>query len=274
MNNIYKIVRNNQNSYFWIMQLLPKAQRVAAYTLFAFNYHIEKEIVKSAIKREEKIELLNAWSQEIDNIFDANKTPQTEIGRKIYKNCMRFGLEKRLFTRVVNGYRESLCADLFCPSLFEYKRFCRNVYGAKIEMALKVLRQEDEEISALMANFIHPVVALENMKEDCQMGFVYIPKEFLEKFEINLSSGQDILTNVRLIDARVEMLEYAQSNLKELEDYYPNIEKQSLKLIKGFVNIYKKYLDIMQNRGMEVITPKPIISNFSKLKIILKNMLG
>ncbi len=61
MNTISKIVRNRQSSFFWLMQFLPKAQRVGAYTIFAFNSHIEKEIVKSSMPKAQKVEMLAAW---------------------------------------------------------------------------------------------------------------------------------------------------------------------------------------------------------------------
>ncbi len=273
MNSISTIVRGNQNTFFWLMQFLPKAKKVGAYTIFAFNHHIEKEIVKSSLPNSEKLEMLTAWREEIDNIFD-KKVPQTDIGRTIYKNCLRFSLQKQTFVDVVNAYLDSIKEYPFNPTLAEYMRYARGVYGARIEMGLKIFNITDKEISILMAEFIHPVVALENMKEDTLLGFIYTPQEFLKDAQITSKIPQEIIVDPKLAIAREKMLQLASEKLLKLEAYYKNIDKKNIKIIRGFVNIYKKYLEVMQNRGMEVIAPKPIVSNFSKARTILKSMLG
>ncbi len=187
---------------------------------------------------------------------------------------MRFGLKKEMFEKIITAYEESIVEPFFNPTIAEYTNYVQNVYGARIQMGLKIFSQDDKKLSNLMAEFIHPVVALENMKEDCQMGFIYIPKEFLNKAQIQQSTPQEVLTNPKLADARTQMLELCYQNLNKLEAYYPNTHKKNLKIIKGFVNIYKQYLEIMKKRGMQVISPKPMVSNITKMKIILKSMLG
>ena len=92
MLSIGNIVRKSQPSMFWGMRNIAKPKREAMYTIFAFSRHIDN-IVNSSMKLEEKMDLLNLWHDEIDNIYDKN-IPATNIGRKIYKNCMRFNLPK------------------------------------------------------------------------------------------------------------------------------------------------------------------------------------
>ncbi|MBQ7286085.1 MAG: squalene/phytoene synthase family protein, partial [Alphaproteobacteria bacterium] len=88
MNNIQKMVKKSGTSFFWGMRLLPSAKRNAMYTIYAFFRHID-DIVDGDAPVQEKLDLLEAWRKELDNIYD-KKVPTTEIGRKIYKNCMRF----------------------------------------------------------------------------------------------------------------------------------------------------------------------------------------
>ena len=98
MNDIKKIVKRSGSSFFWSMRFLPKAQRMAMYTIYAFCRHIDDIVDGDDLAMAEKIELLNAWKDEIDNIYD-RKLPTTDIGRKIYKNCMRFKLPKDEFSK-------------------------------------------------------------------------------------------------------------------------------------------------------------------------------
>ena len=50
----------------------------------------------------EKENLLGAWREELNNIYDKN-VPSTNIGRKIYKNCMRFNLPKEMWLEILHS---------------------------------------------------------------------------------------------------------------------------------------------------------------------------
>lgn len=39
-------------------------------------------------------------------------------------------------------------------------------------------------------------------------------------------------------------------------------------------DLYRKYFDIMEKRGWEIISPKPRVSKWCKLRILLKNLLS
>lgn len=102
MNNIKRMVKKSGTSFFWSMRLLPAAQRNAMYTIYAFFRHID-DIVDGEADMDEKLELINAWREELDNIYD-KKLPTTDIGRKIYKNCMRFKLPKEEFIKMIEQH--------------------------------------------------------------------------------------------------------------------------------------------------------------------------
>ena len=80
MNDIKAIVKKSGTSFFWSMRMLPKAKREAMYTIYAFCRHID-DIVDGNSDMSEKQELLQAWREELDNIYD-KKVPATEIGRR------------------------------------------------------------------------------------------------------------------------------------------------------------------------------------------------
>ena len=110
MNNIKRMVKKSGTSFFWSMRLLPKAKRNAMYTIYAFFRHID-DIVDGDKDIGEKLELIAAWRQELDNIYD-KKAPATEIGRRIYKNCMRFKLPKSEFIRLIDSITMDLPLSL------------------------------------------------------------------------------------------------------------------------------------------------------------------
>lgn len=128
MNDIKAIVKKSGTSFFWSMRMLPKAKREAMYTIYAFCRHID-DIVDGDSDMSEKQELLQAWREELDNIYD-KKVPATEIGRRIYKNCMRFKLPKEEFMKLIDSISMDIPQPLQAPSLNEFlcllPRGCRS----------------------------------------------------------------------------------------------------------------------------------------------------
>ena len=92
---IKKFVKKYETSAFWGMHFLPRRERLAAYTMCAFCRHIDDIKSKNTDIAEQK-ELLDAWNNELDNIYD-KKQPVSVIGRNIYKNCMRFNILEIFF---------------------------------------------------------------------------------------------------------------------------------------------------------------------------------
>ena len=72
------MVKKSGTSFFWSMRLLPAAQRNAMYTIYAFFRHID-DIVDGEADMDEKLELINAWREELDNIYDKNGNVIDEI---------------------------------------------------------------------------------------------------------------------------------------------------------------------------------------------------
>lgn len=67
-----------------------------------------------------------AWQREIANIYD-RKVPETDIGRRIYKNCMRFKLPRACMETMLSGFAMDCPKPLFRPSLHEFEEYCRGV---------------------------------------------------------------------------------------------------------------------------------------------------
>ena len=106
---IKKIVKKSGSSFFWGVHILPTKERRAMYTLYAFCRHID-DIVDGDDPVSHKMELLDAWRKELDNIYD-KKVPASQIGRNIYKNCMRFNIPKADLVRLL----DSISMDLPSP---------------------------------------------------------------------------------------------------------------------------------------------------------------
>lgn len=275
-NNIKKIVKKSGTSFFWSMRFLPKAKREAMYTLYAFCRHID-DIVDGDNSITEKQELLQAWREEMDNIYD-KKVPATDIGRKIYKNCMRFKLPKSEFLRLIDSISMDVPNPVQAPSLNDFYSYCRGVAGVPGSLSLRIFGCNDEkmieELSSSLGNALQITNILRDVKEDALADRLYIPREFLEKADINITDPKSVITDKNLVFAREELAKIANKDFQKAYELIKLLDKKTARPVKMIANIYKKYFDIMQKRGWEVISPKPTISKFEKLTLALKALLS
>ena len=272
MNNIKQIVKKSGTSFFWSMRFLPTAQRNAMYTIYAFCRHID-DIVDGDAPVAEKMDLLNAWREEMDNIFD-KKVPTTEIGRKIYKNCMRSKLPKEHPLRLIDTIGMDLPKPVQAPDLNKFYRYCRGVAGVPGSLTLRILGCKDEklidELSTSLGNALQITNILRDVKEDALNNRLYIPKEYLEKARITATDPMTAVVDKNLVIAREELARQAKANYDRADKLIPLLDKKISRHVRMIESIYRRYFDMMENRGWEVISPKPALGKFKKLSLALR----
>lgn len=272
MNNIKQIVKKSGTSFFWSMRFLPTARRNAMYTIYAFCRHID-DIVDGDAPVAEKMDLLNAWREEMDNIFD-KKVPTTEIGRKIYKNCMRFKLPKEEFLRLIDSIGMDVPNPVQAPDLNKFYRYCRGVAGVPGSLTLRILGCKDEklinDLATSLGNALQITNILRDVKEDALNNRLYIPKEYLEKAQITATDPMTVVVDKNLVIAREELARQAKANYDKADKMIPLLDKKISRHVRMIESIYRRYFDMMENRGWEVISPKPALGKFKKLSLALR----
>ena len=273
---IKKIVKKSGSSFFWGVHILPTKERRAMYTLYAFCRHID-DIVDGDDPVSHKMELLDAWRKELDNIYD-KKVPASQIGRNIYKNCMRFNIPKADLVRLLDSISMDLPSPIQAPTLEDFYTYCRGVASAPGSMSLRVLGCKDEktisELSETLGIALQITNILRDVREDAMAGRLYIPREFLQKAGIETTDPMTVLIDKNLSMAREELAKIADSNYSKAFELIKQLDKKIARNIKALAYIYKHYFDIMQNRGWEIISPKPRIGRIAKMFLVIKAFCG
>ena len=254
------------------MRFLPTAQRNAMYTIYAFCRHID-DIVDGDSPMAEKIDLLQAWREEMDNNFD-KKVPTTEIGRKIYKNCMRFKLPKEEFLHLIDSIGMDVPNPVQAPDLNKFYRYCRGVAGVPGSLTLRILGCKDEQVindlATSLGNALQITNILRDVKEDALNNRLYIPREYLEKAQITVTDPMSVVVDKNLVVAREELARQAKDNYAKADKLIPQLDKKISRHVRMIESIYRRYFDMMENRGWEVISPKPSLGKFKKLSLALR----
>lgn len=273
MSSIGRLVRKNHSAVFWCTMHYPKAKREAVYTLYALFKHFD-DLSSSTLPEKNKAEIFEAWRREITNIYD-KKVPSTDIGRRIYKNCLRFKLKKECFEEIWQGFAMDCPKALFCPTLADFDQYCHGVAEVPCYLLLKIIAEFDdkttEELGQSIGRAVEVTQILKNIKEDALGGHIYIPQEFLNEAEIESGlSAKDILIHKNLYKARLRMAELARQSFHKAYKLLEEHNNRNSKPVVYMLNLYHAYFEQMDKRGWEIISPKPELRIKDRIKMIYR----
>ena len=131
-----------------------------------------------------------------------------------------------------------------------------------------------EKLSTTLGRALQITSILRDVKEDAQAQRIYIPEELLEKAGITSREPESVLVDKNLAIAREELARIAEADYKEAFEQIKLLNKKAARPVRMIAYIYKRYFDIMKNRGWEIISPKPRISRPTKWGLMIKALLG
>ena len=266
------MVKNSDRIFFYGLHLLSKRKRKAMYAVYSFRRHIG-DIALSDDAKAKKIDLLNAWQKELCHIYEGG-VPTSKIGREIFDVCRPFGLPKEDFITELKFLREDLTKGTHLFSEQEFRQCCDCFSGAMIRQVLRVLGCKKEsmidELSACLGLAVGITMVLCNMKDDANRGKLYLPDFCLRKAEISSDNPQEVVTDNRLGVARAELAKIGQENYFRGLELINNLDEKMARRMRDFIYVYYRYFEIMEKRGWEVISPKPALRSWDKIRLLVK----
>ncbi|MBQ8481576.1 MAG: squalene/phytoene synthase family protein [Alphaproteobacteria bacterium] len=259
------MIRKSQPALFWCMRSLSKSKREAIYTLFAFCRHLDI-VVRSDMSAAEKKELLEAWREELDNIYD-KKVPLTNIGRKIYKNCMRFNLPKELWLEILHSAFLKTEYQGKSPDNQRFEQYVRGTAEIPFRLALMIIDPEHskvgEELSKNLGTAVLLTYMLKDVKDDAKSGRLYIPSEILREFGVEQNTPREIIEDKNFMHVREKLADTVEKGYAKSERLLAKMNYADTRVLRLLYNLGRCQFDIMKKRGWEIISPKPKV-NFAK----------
>ncbi len=268
------IVRKSQPTVFWSMRGLPKSQREAIYTVFAFCRHIDG-LRNSSLLPDEKLKLLRVWREEFDNIYDKN-TPATDIGKKIYKNCLRFNLPRELLEKILDSAFLDVPTPVFAPKIEDFRQYIDGSAIVPFYISFKIIGCGNDYILHKLAENLGYAISitymLRNVKKDCCSGRVFIPQELLQQANINSKNARSVLEDKNLGIAREFMALEAQKSFHQADKILEKMEHSKVMPFIFIKNICEYHLELMGKRGWNNVSANIRTSLYKYLKIVVETL--
>lgn len=274
MLSVGDLVKKWQPSLFWCMRGVSKPKREALFTLFAFCRHIDS-LARSPMPVAEKKELLKAWREELANIYEKH-IPATNIGRKIYKNCLRFDLEQKKWAELLDCAALNVPKPMSAPKRPMFEQYLNSTAVAPFELALKIISGKNSTANAELAKNLGRAVIitliLRDAKDDAKAGRLYLPQDILEQAKIASFEPMQAIEDSNFACARQLLANEAELAFYKAERLLGKLPKKNTLALRYVNNFFFLLFRTMQKRGWEVISPKPRLNIYNRMRVLFRTL--
>lgn len=259
MLSVGDLVKKSHPALFWCMRGLPKIKREALFTLFAFCRHIDN-IARSDMPVAEKEELIKAWREELNNIYDKH-VPATNIGRKIYKNCLRFNLPRKKLEEILASAALNIPKPLCAPKRIIFEQYINGASVVPFELALQIMDAKNSTATAELAKNLGRAVLftliLRDAKDDAKGGRLYVPEDILKQTNLENIKPIQIIESPDFALARELLAGEAEIAFMKAERLIRKLQPRSTMALRYIASVSLYLFALMKKRGWEIISPKP-----------------
>lgn len=242
------ITRGSHSSFLYSFSFLPREQREAIHTVYAFCRETD-DIVDSERELRRKIIHLRKWRMELGKALEGRST--YPILNQLNATAKRFNIPFQHFYELIRGVEMDLTANRY-ETFDELRVYCHRVASSVGLMCLEIFRPHSDQTREYA---IHLGVALQltnilrDVKIDAKHGRIYIPREDLRRFSY---TEEDLFTN-RYTEQFVALMEFecnrADEYFRKAQELLPREDRRAMFAAKIMERIYyHTLLRIKKNR--------------------------
>ncbi len=263
------ITKQSNTSFYFSFSLLPKPQREAIHTVYAFC-RCTDDIVDEGTDKEQQAALLKRWRLELERSWHGYS--QYPILNQLSQMAHKFRIPVEHFFELIRGmemdltrsryetfddlrlycYRVASTVGLMCTEIFGYKNPNSKLYAENLGIAMQLTN------------------ILRDIKADAKKGRIYLPRQDMQQFGFS----EDDLFAHRYTPEFVRLMEFECARAHQfytLADSYLSAEDSPrFFAAKIMETIYLHLLRRIERSGYNVFEKKISISRLRKLGVALR----
>jgi len=266
--NVAKAVARN---FYYGFALLPPAKRDALCALYAFMRHAD-DISDSSSAVRDKAERLNAWRNALSNALRGEYN-NNKVLPAFHHTVQQYGIPRKYFDDLFSGAEMDLTVDRYA-TFEDLRHYCYCVAGTVGLCCVHVFgfRNTDAIGLAMKLGIAFQLTnILRDVREDFEMGRVYLPQEDLARFAC---TDRDIAAK-NASPAFVELMKFevdrAWQYYEEGARLHELIREDSRAALWTLTRIYSGVLRKIETIHYDVLArPHPGLSGFEKAWIMIR----
>jgi len=168
------------SSFYSAMRLMPKAEREAMYTIYAFCRVVDDIADDGEGPRAERLAALENWRADIAALYAGGEAGRAAFLAEVVKH---YRPRQEDFLAVIDGMAMDIADDIVAPKLEILDLYCDRVASAVGRLSIKVFGMDETPGFALahsLGRALQLTNILRDLDEDAEMNRLYLPREYLE----------------------------------------------------------------------------------------------
>lgn len=274
-----KITKLHAKSFYFAAKFLPRHKQKAVYPIYAFCRHVDDEIDEIGDGDEvQAVKSVENWKANLNFIYENNNEPQTTNNEQLqvfiaWKDLLaNYKIPQNLPLELVQGVLMDTTTKRY-ETFEELYVYCYRVASTVGLMSSEILGYADKtalEYAEAMGIGMQLTNILRDVKEDAEIGRIYLPQEDLRKFGVT----EDQIFAGKFDENFRQMMKF---QVKRAREYYEKGEKgiSMLKRDSRFTvllasRIYGRILEKIENLDYNVFSARAYTNKVQKLLSIPK----
>ena len=266
-----QIARRTGKNFFYSFLVLPVEKRRAMSAIYAFMRRSD-DIADGSSNPAVAAAGLCEWRTTVTAALAGQPTPEP-ILPALVDTVQRYRIEPRLFQELLDGTEMDQAVTRY-ETFDQLYRYCYHVASVVGLMVLPVFGGNSataKEAGEACGIAFQLTNILRDVKEDAQLGRIYLPAEDREKFGV---SETDIL-NSNFTPGFVELMKFEAARAREFyrkaAPLLGMVDADSRGTLAVMIGIYGGILDKIEQSGYAVFDRRMRLSTGEKLWIVAKN---
>jgi len=267
------VARKQARNFYYSFVVLPQDKRRAFYAVYAFMRHCD-DISDGTDSNETKRELLEDWRNQLNEAYSDNSC-KNPILPAFRDSVRRFSIPAQYFHWIIDGAEMDLNTVQY-ETFDDLYKYCFHVASAVGFVCLQIFGFEDErarEYAEQCGIAFQLTNILRDVREDAEMGRIYLPAEDLKKFEYMPEELQSGIVDERFRNLMRFEADRAKHYYSKARNLLPLVEKASKPALWAMMEIYERLLDRIVQQRFDVFQNRISLTRVKKISIAFRALI-
>ncbi|HUB25973.1 MAG TPA: phytoene/squalene synthase family protein [Tepidisphaeraceae bacterium] len=278
------ITRSAAKNFYYAFLVLPKSKRQALCAVYAFMRRCDDIADDPALPADERRQKLAAWLDSVHRALAGHPTDEPVL-MALTDAQRRYNIPVELLDQLALGTEmdveaqdeDLLLCEIAQPRVVRYRTFeelrgyCHRVASVVGLVCIRIFGYRDpraEPLAEKLGLAFQLTNIIRDVKEDAEMGRVYLPEEDLRKFGI----GPDELNSIADVSRVQPVLAIEADRARECyragDELIPLIDEDSRPALWVLMTIYRNLLERIAQNQYNVFNGKISLPTREKLKVL------
>jgi phytoene synthase len=272
--NVEKIVKNSKTSFFFGMSFLPKDQKRAMFSIYAFCRQVDDIADDLKTSKQNKKKKLANWVSKINKLYSAGSTNDF-LSRELLVSIKKYNLIKNDFLSIIKGMKMDIDENIQFPSKKKLNLYCDRVAVAVGYLSIKIFglpEKKGKKYAFCLGRAFQLTNIVRDFSEDLTRKRCYLPKNELKR--------NNIKQNIDQLKKNPKLQKIFQKTLEEANIFFIQSDllkkKMNVKklLAPEIMKLFYKSLHSKMYKKKINFDKKVRLNNFEKIYILTKFFLG